>query len=224
MGGENSIKEKRIFVIGDIHGMKDEMISLIHKLPFDDKDLVIFLGDYIDRGYDSKGVIDFLINFKKIHSNTVYLMGNHEDMLLSFMNGRFDREIYFFNGGERTLKSYNIPSSEYKYAKKYMPQSHLDFLNSLFLYYKTDKYLFVHAGLKPGIPLDRQEKDDLLWIRDEFIYSKKNFGKKVVFGHTVFEEPLVMDNKIGIDTGLVFGGKLTSLELPKLKFYFVSHV
>ncbi len=223
MGSEGSIEEKRIFVIGDIHGMKNEMISLIHSLPFDDKDLIIFLGDYIDRGYDSKGVIDFLINFKKIHPNTICLIGNHEDMLLSFMEGKFDREIYFFNGGEKTLKSYGIPPSEYAYAKRYIPQSHLDFLNNLSLYYETDRYLFVHAGLKPGIPLNEQRRNDLLWIRDEFIYSKKDFGKRIVFGHTVFEEPLVMDNKIGIDTGLVFGGKLTSLELPILKFYFVSY-
>ena len=215
----------KIFVIGDIHGMREEALSLIYKLPFEKDDLLIFLGDYIDRGYDSKGVIDFLLKFKKEHKNVIFLMGNHEDMLLSYMNGTFNEKYYFFNGGEATLKSYNIPSYQYLYTEKYIPRIHLDFLRSLKLYYETDKYLFIHAGLRPGIPLPEQNREDLLWIRDEFIYSNYNFGKIIIFGHTTFlEGPLIMEDKIGIDTGLVYGGRLTSLSLPDMKFYTQGHI
>ncbi len=219
MGSKNIIDNK-IFVIGDIHGERQKAVSFIESLSFNPYDLVIFLGDYIDRGHDSKGMIDYLINFKKQHPKTIFLKGNHEDMLLSFIDHEFSKEIYFYNGGETTLRSYGIPPSEYYYAKRYVPYNHLEFLNKLPLYYETKDYIFVHAGLRPGVPLQEQTPEDLLWIRYEFIYSDYDFGKKVIFGHTVVEEPLIMKNKIGIDTGLVFGGKLTILELPTLKFYF----
>ncbi len=219
MGGKDTIDHK-IFVIGDIHGERQKAVSFIETLPFASQDLVIFLGDYIDRGHDSRGMIDYLIKFRKKHLNTIFLKGNHEDMFLSFIDNAFSEEVYFYNGGEATLRSYDIPSSEYQYAKRYIPYEHLEFLNKLPLYYETKDYIFVHAGLRPGIPLQEQDPEDLLWIRYEFIYSDFNFGKRVIFGHTVVEEPLVMKNKIGIDTGLVFGGKLTALELPSIKFYF----
>lgn len=210
---------KKIFAIGDIHGMKNEVIYLLKNIEFSDEDKIIFLGDYIDRGYDSKGVIDFLLKFVREHPNTVFLKGNHEDMFLSFTEGDFDQRIYFYNGGEATLKSYNIPFCQYSYVKKYIPYEHIEFFNSLSLYYETKEYLFVHAGLLPGVPLSQQLPQDLLWIREKFIYSDYDFGKTVIFGHTVFDEPLIMKNKIGIDTGLVFGGKLTSIELPSMKIY-----
>ncbi len=210
---------KKIFAIGDIHGMKDEAVALIESLPIAEQDLVIFLGDYIDRGYDSKGVVEYLLWFREKHPNTIFLRGNHEDMFLSFIEEEFSEEIYFYNGGEKTLKSYGIPPSQYHYAKRYIPLSHLNFLKSLPLYHETEDYIFVHAGLRPGVPLYAQDPEDLLWIRYEFIYSKEDFGKRVIFGHTAFKEPLIMKNKIGIDTGLVYGGKLTALELPDLKFY-----
>ncbi len=219
MGGKDIINHK-IFVVGDIHGERQKAGSFIETLPFASQDLVIFLGDYIDRGHDPRGVIDYLIKFKKWHPNTIFLKGNHEDMFLSFINHDFSKEIYFYNGGEATLRSYDVPYSEYQYAKRYIPYEHLEFLNELLLYYETRDYIFVHAGLRPGIPLQEQNPEDLLWIRYEFIYSDFDFGKRVIFGHTVVEEPLVMKNKIGIDTGLVFGGKLTALELPSIKFYF----
>ncbi len=219
MGSENIVKGK-IFAIGDIHGMRDEVISLIENLPYRENDTLIFLGDYIDRGYDSKGVIDFLLDLKKNHPNTIFLKGNHEDMLFSYIEGRFSEEVYFYNGGEKTLKSYKIPPFQYHHSKRYLPLSHIEFLKELLLYYETEDYIFVHAGLRPGIPLSFQDPEDLLWIRYEFIYSEEHFGKLVIFGHTVFEEPLIMQNKVGIDTGIVFGGKLTALELPTFKFYF----
>ncbi|MDY6852862.1 MAG: serine/threonine protein phosphatase, partial [Thermodesulfobacteriota bacterium] len=102
-----------------------------------------------------------------------------------------------------------------------IPQSHYDFLESLAHYYETEDYIFVHAGLRDGILIEDQDPHDLLWIRDEFISSDYDHGKRVIFGHTPFREPLVQPNKIGIDTGAVFGGRLTCLELPGLKFYSV---
>ena len=102
-----------------------------------------------------------------------------------------------------------------------VPSAHLDFLNTLQMYYQTEDYIFVHAGLREKVPLESQQEVDMLWIRDEFIYSDYDFGRRVVFGHTPFKEPLVQPNKIGIDTGAVYGGKLTCLEIPRLVLHAV---
>jgi serine/threonine protein phosphatase 1 len=100
-----------------------------------------------------------------------------------------------------------------------IPQTHIDFFSSLHLFYETDKFIFVHAGLKPGVPLAQQKKSDLLWIREEFINTDQSLEKTVVFGHTPFASPLVEKDRIGIDTGAAFGGKLTCVELTEMKFY-----
>lgn len=102
-----------------------------------------------------------------------------------------------------------------------IPTTHLDFFRDLSIYYETDQYIFVHAGLKANVPLEEQNEWDMLWIRQEFIYSDFDFGKRVIFGHTPFQKPIVLDNKIGIDTGAVYGNKLTCVELPAEKFYSV---
>ena len=104
---------------------------------------------------------------------------------------------------------------------KGIPNAHIRFFDKLRLCHETDQYIFVHAGLKSNIPLKDQDQLDMLWIRDEFIYSDFDFGKRVIFGHTPFRQPLVLDNKIGIDTGAVYGNKLTCVELPAVKFYSV---
>jgi serine/threonine protein phosphatase 1 len=102
-----------------------------------------------------------------------------------------------------------------------IPPSHTSFFQDLRLYHETDSYIFVHAGLAPGVPLDKQQEKDLLWIREPFIRSDYSFGKKVIFGHTPFKQPLITENKIGIDTGAVYGNTLTCVELPAEKFYSV---
>ncbi len=207
---------KNVFAIGDIHGCMDKLCSLIDKIDIDfDHDTLVFLGDYIDRGSDSFEVVEYLIDLKKQYPKIVFLKGNHEDMLEKYINGP-DKYTYLLNGGQQTLESYMKKSSP---DMPVIPRKHLEFFESLVLFYETDNYIFVHAGLRENIPLNMQECDDILWIRGEFILSDYDFGKKVVFGHTPLTEPLVQPNKIGIDTGAVYGNKLTCVKLPALKFY-----
>ena len=137
-------------------------------------------------------------------------------MLQNYLDGS-DRFTYQLNGGQQTLDEY-LNRSDKKDAFP-IPSDHLEFFNSLQLYYQTDDYIFVHAGLREGVPLESQDKMDLLWIRDEFIHSDFNFGKLVIFGHTPFKEPLLQTNKIGIDTGAVYGNLLTCVQLPEIEFF-----
>ena len=208
---------QKTFVIGDIHGCFDKLCALMNKIPINFKqDQLIFIGDYIDRGSGSLEVVDYLIDLKKRVPGIIFLKGNHEDMLENYLDGS-DRFTYLLNGGQRTLDEY---LSRTKNPGKYpVPPAHLEFFNSLHLYYQTDDYIFVHAGLRKKVSLESQKKVDLLWIRDEFISTDFNFGKRVIFGHTPFREPLVQANKIGIDTGAVYGNRLTCVRLPEIEFY-----
>jgi serine/threonine protein phosphatase 1 len=210
---------QKIFVIGDIHGCFGQLCALMDKIPINfSRDQLIFIGDYIDRGSDSIEVVDYLIDLKKQLPGTIFLKGNHEDMLENYLDGS-DRFTYLLNGGQRTLDAYlNHPNNPGGYP---VPSAHLQFFNSLHLYYQTDDYIFVHAGLRKKVPLESQKKMDVLWIRDEFIYSDFDFGKRVIFGHTPFKEPLMQTNKIGIDTGAVYGNRLTCVQLPEIDFFSV---
>jgi len=210
---------ERIFAVGDIHGCLDKLVSLMGIIDIDlKKDRLVFIGDYIDRGPHSKEVVDYLIDLGRREPGVIFLKGNHELMLQHYLNGT-DRSTFLFNGGHATLESYL--KSRNQAEADLIPKSHLDFFDNLRLYYETDKYIFVHAGLKANISLEEQDEWDMLWIRDEFIFSNFDFGKRVIFGHTPFREPLVLDNKIGIDTGAVYGNRLTCVELPAVKFYSV---
>jgi serine/threonine protein phosphatase 1 len=202
----------RIFVIGDVHGCYERLGILLKKVHPKEDDVLLFLGDYIDRGENSKKVVDKVISLESQY-NTITLLGNHEKMLLDVLQKKLSIDIWLFNGGGATLLSYNIKT--YNVSPNLFPPEHIQFFKNLALYYETDKYIFVHAGLKPNIALKEQSIDDLVWIRDEFIYSDCDFGKIVIFGHTPLAEPLFMKNKIGIDTGAVYGGKLTCLVLPE---------
>jgi serine/threonine protein phosphatase 1 len=137
-------------------------------------------------------------------------------MLQNYLDGS-DRFTYLLNGGQRTLDEYLNRSNNPKAFP--IPSEHLEFFNSLHLYYQTEDYIFVHAGMRAKVPLESQKKMDLLWIREEFIHSNFNFGKRVIFGHTPFKEPLLQSNKIGIDTGAVYGNRLTCLQLPQMEFF-----
>ena len=213
---ENKPKGK-IFAIGDVHGCNRELkklLSLIDPVPLTDR--IVFLGDYIDRGPDSRGVVDTILDLKKTFPDTVCLRGNHEDLFLdSYLNEK-NVELYFFNRGASTLHSYGVSTADFP-AVKFLPEEHLKFFTNLLLHYETDDYIFVHAGLRPKVTLEEQSPEDLLWIRDEFISSRWDFGKIVIFGHTPLSKPLLEKNKIGIDTGAVYGGHLTCLELPSRK-------
>jgi len=208
---------ERIYAIGDIHGRYDKLIALLDKIDADfESDTVVFLGDYIDRGPNSFEVVDYLVKLKKRHPNIVFLKGNHEDMLENYLSGA-DRMTYLINGGQQTLDSYLSRPRDPE--EPLIPKEHIAFYKSLLLYYETDQYIFVHAGLKKNVTLEAQKLVDLLWIRGQFIQSKHDFGKLVVFGHTPLPEPLLQPNKIGIDTGAVYGNKLTCVRLPELVFY-----
>lgn len=209
---------EKFFAIGDIHGNLSHLELLMEKITpalNPQRDTLVFLGDYIDRGPDSKGVVDFILRLSTELPHVVCLKGNHEALFLDwYLNGR-DYDLYLYNGGGATIRSYS------REGELKLPQGHLDFFTSLRLYYETEQYIFVHAGLRGGIPLQEQDPHDLFWIRDEFILSPHDFGKVVVFGHTPLQKVFIAPNKIGIDTGAVYGGTLTCLELPAQRFYSV---
>jgi serine/threonine protein phosphatase 1 len=212
---------RKIFAVGDIHGCYDKLAAMMQILPWrkDEGDLLLFIGDYIDRGPKSREVVDFLVRLRQEGGEFVFLKGNHEKMLLDYYIQQKDQMLYVANGGAETIASY----VEGGIGRKafVLPEEHLEFFLSLNLYHETEDYIFVHAGLKDGIPLTEQSEEDLLWIREEFIYSAYDWNKRVIFGHTALEIPFVTPGKIGIDTGAVYGNKLTAVELPRMKFYQV---
>jgi serine/threonine protein phosphatase 1 len=209
----------RIFAIGDIHGCADRLEALIDRLDIDaQQDRLIFIGDYIDRGSGSKEVVERILGLREAIAHVICLLGNHEQMFLNYCLHDLGRELFLGNGGFSTLVSYGLRQAGQDPSLR-LPERHLQFYQSLVPYYETDDHIFVHAGLRPGIPLPEQDLEDMLWIRFEFIRSSFAFRKKVVFGHTPFSVPLVASNKIGIDTGAVYGGPLTCLELPDMIFH-----
>ena len=127
---------------------------------------------------------------------------------------------YLLNGGQQTLDSYLIKPVQADQSEFFpIPPEHMEFFKSLRLFYETEEFIFVHAGLRPRVPLESQNTEDLLWIRNKFVSSKYDFGKRVIFGHTPLKKPLVEPNKIGIDTGAVYGNALTCVQLPDLVFF-----
>jgi len=202
----------RLLAVGDIHGCLSDLQRLMARVEPQASDQVVFLGDYIDRGPDGRGVIDYLLSFGRRFPRSVFLKGNHEAMFLDFLAGR-NQALYLFNGGGTTLESYQ------EQAGIRIPRAHLDFLASLETSFSTEEFIFVHAGLRPGVPLDEQQEHDLLWIRDEFIYSDYDWGQTVVFGHTPLQEPFCTDNKIGLDTGAVYGRALTCCDVRQRRFW-----
>ncbi len=209
----------KIFAIGDVHGCTGKLEELLSLLPLDAKqDTLVFVGDYIDRGPNSKGMIEYLIDLRQKIGDIVFLSGNHEQMFLNYHRNNEGRQRFLMNGGESTIISYGVAGLK-DGRNMNVPRNHLEFLTTLRISYETHDYIFVHAGLKPGVPRDKQTPEDMLWIRHAFVESTEDFGKIVVFGHTTLDKPLIEPNKIGIDTGAVYGGKLTCVELPTLKIY-----
>ena len=212
----------KIFAIGDIHGCISKLDTMMAQLNIDaENDTLVFIGDYIDRGSDPKGVVDSILDIRKRIKNVVCLLGNHEQMFLNYYLEHKDEDLFMHNGGMSTMISYGFtPSGREKFT---IPNDHMEFFVTLLLSYETDDYIFVHAGLRPGIPIQRQNFEDLLWIRYEFINSPYDFKKIVIFGHTPlsFTTPLIDKNKMGLDTGAVYGGKLTCIELPEMKIHQV---
>jgi Calcineurin-like phosphoesterase len=212
-----------IYAIGDIHGNLDLLERLMEKLQPDlARDRLVFMGDYIDRGPRPKGVVEYVLRLQnRTPDRVICLKGNHEAMFLDFLQGR-EIDLFMFNGGMSTIRDYWGEGWERR-EELVLPPDHRRFYEELRPYYETPDYLFVHGGLKPGVDLTTQEEEDLLWIRGDFITSMEDFGKKVIFGHTPFQQPLVMPNKIGIDTGAAYGNRLTCLKLPEEEFISVGH-
>ncbi|MBI4772773.1 MAG: serine/threonine protein phosphatase [Deltaproteobacteria bacterium] len=209
----------RIYAIGDIHGCLDHLDRLLDTIPFNaEKDRLVFVGDYIDRGPDPYGTVQRVLEIKRTHPKTICLMGNHERMFLDFLSGK-DAYSFLYNGGKSTLESYSRIGAPLNQRGDTPPPEHKAFYDRLLLYFETENHIFVHAGLRPGVPLLEQNEQDLLWIRGEFYDSNYDFGKTVIFGHTPFRKPLITKNCIGIDTGAVYGNVLTCLALPDLVFY-----
>ena len=214
------MESERIFIVGDIHGCLEPLKRLMDKIGWHpDTDRLIFLGDYLDRGEDSKGVVDFILELIKLSPFVECLIGNHENIFLNFLT-RGDLHTFLANGGRTTLESYRI--DEEGHNEPFIPPDHMEFFQNLLPWIELENYYVVHAGFRPEVKVEKQSFDDLIWIREPFIYSEYNFGKKVIFGHTPFSQPLVTDNKIGLDTGVVFGNRLTCLEIPLMKFHSVE--
>ena len=212
---------ERNFIIGDIHGCLEVLKRLMDVLDWHpDRDGLIFLGDYIDRGEDPKGVVDLILEISREGRSVQCLMGNHEDLFLEFLEGA-DPANFILNGGINTMESYHMDESPDHRADK-IPPDHYTFLKGLQLLIELDDYYVVHAGFRPEVSIEEQTLQDLVWIREPFIYSSHDFGKKVIFGHTPFYDPLIMENKIGLDTGAVYGNRLTCLEIPAMKFHSVE--
>jgi serine/threonine protein phosphatase 1 len=204
-----------IFAIGDIHGCANELRQLLNQLPQDPDTTFVFLGDYVDRGPDSSEVIDTILELSQ-RCNVIPLMGNHEDMFLGFLRDPESHAaaMFILNGGSATLASYSKGGPDY-----HVPDAHVDFLHSLQIMHVTDHNVFVHAGL-PQIPLadidpeDSQHHATMLWTRGRFLKTRYDWGKVVVHGHTPVRRVTQWPNRINIDTGCVYDGRLTALALP----------
>jgi len=212
----------RTIIIGDIHGCLESLNNLLQKLfpLINETDLLIFLGDYVDRGPDTKGVIDLLIKLKKKHPRVITLKGNHDFLFLHYLETR-ESELFFQVGGLETLQSYTIDRRSSVPLNK-IPAAHLHFLRDLPLIFEDQNGIYVHAGIQPHRHLTLQSPKWCLWARESFLKTTFELEKPIIFGHTVFQEPYVTKDKIGIDTGAVYGGLLTALILPEMEFIQVQ--
>jgi serine/threonine protein phosphatase 1 len=218
----------RIYVVGDVHGRIDLFDNLINQIALDlrradcDKSLTVFLGDYVDRGPNSAAVLGRLTR-GDLPTPIVTLRGNHEQMLLNFLEDEATLDTWRHNGGLETLHSYKIDVTSllrgqgYKLAQQElfarMPEEDQKCFQAMKTHATVGDYFFCHAGVRPGVPLDRQNDHDLLWIRDEFLSSNADFGKIIVHGHTPVPEPEIHPNRINIDTGAFATNRLTCLIL-----------
>ena len=214
------------FVIGDIHGCPNELRYLIEDLPLEKGDRLVFLGDYVDRGPDSKGVVSYLLELQqKSAYDFIFLKGNHEDMFLSYLGlpGQHGN-MFLVNGGKVTLESYGLsPDSTADRLLAQIPSAHLNFYQNLRNYYVTKPFLCVHAGIHPLKPLVDQTESEMFWIRNQFIYQSHMLPYVVLFGHTPQRDVFYdLPYKIGLDTGLVYGNKLTCLETEEQVLYQIN--
>jgi serine/threonine protein phosphatase 1 len=222
---------RRIYAIGDIHGCDIQLGNLHATIAEDlarrpvDAPLLLHIGDYVDRGADTASVLRRLLAGPPIEGvPVVNLLGNHDETMLHALSGdRAAATDWLFAGGAPALQSYGIdPNSARASWPEHVPTDHLDFLRDLPLTHREGGYFFVHGGVRPGVPLERQAREDLLRMRQPFLYSEADFGAVVVHGHTPVRAPVVRHNRIAIDTGAVFGGKMTCLVLERDTLGFLT--
>jgi len=227
----------RVYAVGDIHGRSD-LLETMHGLIRRDAEaaeaahgaalrkVVVYLGDYIDRGLESSEVVDLLLDHPLDGFEMFALKGNHEDALLQFLDNTSIGPSWLQFGGDATLYSYGIPmhgggtdqrslENMQAYLLRKLPARHREFFKSLRQSHIEGDYFFVHVGVLPGVPLEKQSEKDMLWIRGAFLDSQANYGKIIVHGHTITPTPVpeVLSNRIGIDTGAYSTGVLTCLAL-----------
>ena len=219
---------RRLYCIGDIHGRLD-LLEELHDLIRADaagyagSKGVVYLGDYIDRGAQSRQVLDLLVEQPLKGYSNIHLLGNHERTLLDFLAQPNAAAAWLGFGGRETLMSYGVGLGRVPMwhqldllrdeLEAKLPQSHLEFLASCRLMHIEGSYCFVHAGIRPGLALNEQSPEDLIWIRDEFTGSRRDHGCVVIHGHSITEEVEWQPNRIGIDTGAFYSGLLTALVL-----------
>lgn len=223
-----------LYAIGDIHGRVDLLQQLYQKIKDDasqrsaSRKVIVYLGDYVDRGMESKEVVDILLNPPLPEFKHYPIRGNHEDAMLNVLAGQMPVASWQIWGGLATLKSYGVTASLDKEGlvvsdfNARVPDTHQTFLHNLPYYHIEGDYLFVHAGLMPEVALEDQSVGDMTMIREECYLSDYDFGKTIVFGHTVFDKPLVRNGRIGIDTGAYASGILTCLVAEGPDFDFIT--
>lgn len=205
----------RLIGISDIHGEYEKLSAVIDKVSPEKDDTMIFMGDYIDRGAKSREVVDKIISMQDV-CNCVYLIGSHEYALLHAKSDDYYNYLFWNYGGVQTVESYG--------SFENILNIHGDFFRSLKFYHMTDKYLFIHAGINPRLPLEKQNEEDMVYIRKDFYTKSHDLPVKIIFGHTEFDSPLVQEDKICIDTGC---GKyphapLTAIICENGEEYFVN--
>lgn len=233
-----------IYAIGDIHGHFDKLLEA-HALIEEDRALygsddtpIVHIGDLCDRGPQTKDVIQYLMDGVNAGKEWVVLKGNHDQMFLDFLAGgdgsstRLKSGITWLDqsmGGRTTLSSYGVRKSllgsEEKFRKRAraaVPKSHVDFLNELPVWYRAEGMIFVHAGIRPGFPLDAQDEEDLLWIRDDFLWHLDRHEALIVHGHTPVDEPTHYGNRVNIDTGAGWGAALTPVVFEHDRVYILT--
>jgi serine/threonine protein phosphatase 1 len=229
----------RVYAIGDIHGRRDLLDQLLFRIDADERTRgpartqLIFLGDLVDRGPDSAGVVQRALELKQGGGADVrLLMGNHEEVFLKALDGSLEALRFFVKiGGRATILSYGFTPDEYD-ALDYpdlldqlierVPAAHVAFLKSFEDRIAIGDYLFVHAGIRPRVPVEEQTGGDLRWIRSEFLDFRGSHGPIVVHGHTICDEVEELPNRIGIDTGAFASGRLTALGLEAGERWFLS--
>jgi serine/threonine protein phosphatase 1 len=217
----------RAYAVGDVHGRLDLLDELLERIASDDrsrgkaKTAIVFLGDLIDRGPESAGVVERLRTYRPDHVKTIFIMGNHEEILLRIVKGETSLIADWLRfGGAECLRSYGVDPEEvrqlprpaaHRLIVERIPEEHVAFLSSFVDSASFGSYLFVHAGIRPGVPLASQSPQDLRWIRQAFLHDETDHGRIVVHGHTICEEVELLPNRIGIDTGAYRTGVLTAL-------------